>query len=109
VKDNGKGNGVNRKGREERKERPSLFFSKKQPLPSFAFLASFAVEVFVFAVAVAVYFAFRTPHSALDSYVSVPAKTRLTSFDPPKTPFLARSFPQNGLGASARAGDPRKC
>jgi hypothetical protein len=99
----GNGNGVNRKGREERKESPSLFFSKKKPLPSFAFFASFAVQVF----AVAVYSALRIPHWIL--YVSVSAKTRLTIFTPPKMPFLARSFPQNGLGASARAGDPRKC
>ena len=45
----------------------------------------------------------------LDLNVSHPAKTRLTSSGPPRTPFLARSFPQNGLGASARADDPRKC
>jgi hypothetical protein len=55
-----KGNGVNR---QERKESPSFVFSKNHPLLSFAFLASFAVEVF--ASAVAVYSALRIPHSAL--------------------------------------------
>ena len=43
------------------------------------------------------------------AFVSDPAKTRLTILGPRKPPFLARSFPQNGLGASARADDPRKC
>jgi hypothetical protein len=57
------GNGVNRKGRKERQESP-VFFSKNKPLPSFAFLASFAVQVF--AVAVAFYSAFRISHFALD-------------------------------------------
>jgi hypothetical protein len=58
---NGRGNGANRKGRQERKETPSLFFSKKQLLPFFAF---FAVQVFAFAFAVAVHSPFRTSHSA---------------------------------------------
>jgi hypothetical protein len=56
--------------RAQRKPKP--FFPKNQPLPSFAFLASFAVQVSAFAiafaiavaVAVAVYFAFRIPHFA---------------------------------------------
>jgi hypothetical protein len=54
LKGNGKGHGVNRKEREERKERRSFFFSRRKPLPSFAFLASFAVEAFAVAFAVAV-------------------------------------------------------
>jgi hypothetical protein len=58
LKGSGKGNGANRKGRKERKERRSFFFSRKQPLPSLAFLAFFAVQVF--AVAFAVYSALRT-------------------------------------------------
>jgi hypothetical protein len=60
---NGKGNGPNRKGRQERKESPA-FFSKNHPVPSFAFLASFAVQVF--AATVAAYSAFRIPDFALD-------------------------------------------
>jgi hypothetical protein len=62
---NGKGNGVNRKGRQERKERPA-FFSKNQPWPLGVYppgRAFFAVRVF--AVAVAFHSAFRIPHLAL--------------------------------------------
>jgi hypothetical protein len=64
------GNGVNRKGRQERKE-SSAFFSKSQPLPSFAFFASFAVQVF----AVAVYSALHIPHSALPGPLQIPSPT----------------------------------
>jgi hypothetical protein len=61
LKGNGKGNGVNRKGREERKERRSFFFSRKQPLPSLALLASFAVPCLCLSPFIP-HSAFRTPH-----------------------------------------------
>jgi hypothetical protein len=48
-------------------------------------------------------------HQAPDSHVSRARKTRLTFRDPRNPPFLAPFYPQNGLGASARAGRPLKC
>jgi len=100
-----KGKGIHHGGHRAHRERPSLFFSKKRPLPFFAFFAPFAVQ------AVSSCRSICNLQSAICNrvHVSVPAKSRLTSFDPPRPPFLARSFPQNGLGASARACDPRKC